>query len=126
MLNVIGIKPLDKMARAAQQSAAFEAGRVHLRAAAPWLADFETELLGFPNARHDDQVDSAVQFLYWATEQNQFRIPIVSPYVFSAIFPAARLENNVVSRRMCGSPSTIRVSLFFLPVRTFWAACGRR
>jgi hypothetical protein len=24
---------------------------------APWLADLEAELLGFPNAAHDDQVD---------------------------------------------------------------------
>lgn len=66
-LNVIGIKAqLGKQDRAAQQTAVFEAERVLLPRDAPWLAMFEAELLGFPNARYDDQVDSVVQFLHWA------------------------------------------------------------
>jgi predicted phage terminase large subunit-like protein len=82
--NLIGIKPrLEKYQRAAQQSAVFEAGRVHLPEKAPWLAGFESELLGFPNARHDDQVDSAVQFLQWAAERARYSVPIVMPFVFS-------------------------------------------
>jgi predicted phage terminase large subunit-like protein len=81
-LNVLGIKVLaDKMTRAAQQSAAFEAGRVLLPQDAPWLAEFEKELLAFPNGRYDDQVDSAVQFLYWAAQLAQYDVPIVIPYV---------------------------------------------
>ena len=28
-----------------------------------WLFDYETELENFPNAEHDDQVDSTSQFL---------------------------------------------------------------
>lgn len=31
--------------------------------AAPWLKEYEDELLSFPNGKHDDQVDSTVQFL---------------------------------------------------------------
>ncbi|MFN4092191.1 MAG: phage terminase large subunit [Brevundimonas sp.] len=33
---------------------------------APWLEDLRHELLGFPDSRHDDQVDSISQFLKWA------------------------------------------------------------
>jgi predicted phage terminase large subunit-like protein len=68
-LNVIGRKPrLEKQVRAATQSACFEAGRVVLPKSAPWIADYETELLGFPSAKFDDQVDSTTQFLEWAQE----------------------------------------------------------
>lgn len=49
--------------RASQQCVKFEGGCVRLPEAADWLPDFETELLTFPNGKHDDQVDSVVQFL---------------------------------------------------------------
>ena len=45
--------------------AKIEAGHVHLPNSAPWLGEFLTELLSFPNGRHDDQVDSVSQFLRW-------------------------------------------------------------
>ncbi len=32
---------------------------------ASWLEDFKAELLSFPNARYDDQVDALSQFLDW-------------------------------------------------------------
>lgn len=80
-LNVIAIKSkLDKVTRASQQSATVEAGRVLLPEDASWLAEFERELFGFPNARHDDQVDSFVQFLTWAREREQDRVPMVAPW----------------------------------------------
>jgi predicted phage terminase large subunit-like protein len=47
-----------------------EAGRVLLPAEAPWLAEFQTELLRFPQSQHDDQVDSLSQFLAWATSHS--------------------------------------------------------
>lgn len=53
----------SKEHRASQQSVKFEQGRVWLPEKADWLADFEAELLAFPNGKHDDQVDSVVQFL---------------------------------------------------------------
>jgi phage terminase large subunit-like protein len=37
--------------------------------AAPWLGDFQTEILVFPHGRHDDQVDSLSQFLGWLHER---------------------------------------------------------
>ena len=42
-----------------------EAGKVVLPEQAPWLADFENEILRFPNASHDDQVDALTQYLDW-------------------------------------------------------------
>jgi len=43
----------------------FENGRVRIPDNAPWLASLTHELLTFPNAKHDDQVDSISQFLGW-------------------------------------------------------------
>jgi hypothetical protein len=38
---------------------------VYLPEDAPWLGEFMSELLALPNGRHDDQVDSVSQFLFW-------------------------------------------------------------
>ncbi len=56
----------DKIIRASTASAQIEAGRLYLPEDAPWLADFEHELVTFPNGRHDDQVDAHSQFLNWS------------------------------------------------------------
>lgn len=65
----IGIVPKgDKQDRLAAQSAKIEAGQVLLRGQAPWLADFLSEILAFPNSRNDDQIDSLSQFLHWASD----------------------------------------------------------
>lgn len=53
----------SKQDRASQQTPKFERGEVYLPEEAPWLATFETELLSFPHDKHDDQVDSMVQYL---------------------------------------------------------------
>ena len=45
------------------QSALIEERRVWLPEEAPWLTDFLKEVLAFPNAKHDDQVDSLELFL---------------------------------------------------------------
>ena len=47
----------DKLARALPLAARMEAGDVWL-VRGDWLKDLEPELLGFPGARHDDQVDA--------------------------------------------------------------------
>lgn len=49
----------------------FEAGQVHLPERASWLADFEKEILSFPNGKHDDQVDSTSQYLKWARKKGK-------------------------------------------------------
>ena len=56
-------------------SARIEAGSVHLPERAPWLQDFETEVLQFPRGRHDDQVDSMSQFLNWHREKMRNELP---------------------------------------------------
>jgi predicted phage terminase large subunit-like protein len=53
----------DKETRASAVTAFFEAGKVQFPEGAPWLADLEDELAGFPGAVHDDIVDSVSQAL---------------------------------------------------------------
>ncbi len=53
----------DKIGRLYVQQAKFAAGRVHFPRNAPFLAELEAELLSFPQARTDDQVDSISQAL---------------------------------------------------------------
>lgn len=56
----------DKQTRAIRHSVHFENGWVYLKKNAPWRADLEKELLTFPNGKHDDQVDSITQALFYA------------------------------------------------------------
>jgi predicted phage terminase large subunit-like protein len=68
-LNVIGRHPKDdKETRMCRHQGRFEAGRILLPKEASWLADFENEVLAFPNGRHDDQVDAFMLFLDWFSE----------------------------------------------------------
>jgi predicted phage terminase large subunit-like protein len=53
----------DKIGRLYVHQATFESGRVHFPKRAPFLAELEAELLTFPQAKHDDQVDSITQAL---------------------------------------------------------------
>ena len=55
----------DKMSRLLRVTPMMEAGKVALPKFAPWLAALEDELFGFPDARHDDQVDAISQYLNW-------------------------------------------------------------
>ena len=67
-LPFVSITPdRDKEVRFNTACARVEDGSVLLPKAAPWLAEFRRELLGFPRARYDDQVDSFSQFLNWAS-----------------------------------------------------------
>lgn len=49
---------LDKIARAWPAVAAYEAHDIYHPDDTEWLGDFEHEMLSFPNARNDDQVDT--------------------------------------------------------------------
>jgi predicted phage terminase large subunit-like protein len=69
----IGIIPQgSKIARMEAQSVRFEAGQVFLPEEAPWLANYLHEILGFPNSRFDDQVDSTSQLLNWAEKTHRW------------------------------------------------------
>ncbi|MCH9020472.1 MAG: phage terminase large subunit [Proteobacteria bacterium] len=66
-LPVIAVRPeADKLTRMSTVSPTIEAGRVFLPETAPWLNDYEAEMMSFPNSAHDDQVDMTSQFLKWA------------------------------------------------------------
>jgi predicted phage terminase large subunit-like protein len=57
-------KPVgDKIFRAEGQTVHVEEGRVFVPREAPWLDEFRREVVAFPDGKHDDQVDSMVQFL---------------------------------------------------------------
>ncbi len=65
-LCVVGMIPKDdKATRLLSVSPQIEAGRVSVPADAPWLSEFQREIVLFPNGRHDDQVDSMTLFLKW-------------------------------------------------------------
>jgi predicted phage terminase large subunit-like protein len=82
-VSVINISPeSDKVTRLFSTQALFEAGSVLFPSKAPWLADFISELLAFPNGRHDDQVDSLSQALRWYIERaRRFGAVICMPIV---------------------------------------------
>jgi predicted phage terminase large subunit-like protein len=47
----------DKVTRALPAAARMESGSVYFLSGAPWLSDYEMELIAFPQGTHDDQVD---------------------------------------------------------------------
>lgn len=83
-IPVIAIQPEnDKITRLNSVSTIFEAKQVYLPENASWLADYEHELLSFPLAAHDDQVDSTSQALEWLRSKSTNALPIVgSPRTF--------------------------------------------
>ncbi len=65
-LPLIAVMPEgDKQQRLQRVTPLLEAGKLVLPEHAPWLADFESELLNFPDAAHDDQVDAVSQYFNW-------------------------------------------------------------
>ncbi len=70
-INVVPHRPqTDKVSRMKGESARIEAGQVLLPKEAPWLADFQHEMVHFPKGKYDDQVDSLSQFLYWVRKRS--------------------------------------------------------
>ena len=68
-VRVQAIRPLgDKVVRMSAQTARIEEGRVYLPELASWLEEFRSEVMAFPNGRHDDQVDLLAQALAWFTQ----------------------------------------------------------
>jgi predicted phage terminase large subunit-like protein len=73
----------DKITRLAAVSVQFESGAIWFPKGAPWLSTLKAELLGFPNVRYDDQVDSISQALSWIKQHRQNQIPFVTPIIVS-------------------------------------------
>lgn len=94
--GIKGIKPEgDKIMRMHAQTTPFEQGRVLLPMQAPWLADYQNELLAFPFSRHDDQVDATAQALKWLHECSQ-EPGIITYYRYEA---RKRFENGELDHR---------------------------
>jgi predicted phage terminase large subunit-like protein len=78
----IGFNPDgDKETRLAAVSVLFESGAVLFPKGAAWLDALKAELLGFPNLKHDDQVDSVSQALLWIRKRRRNELPFVVPFV---------------------------------------------
>lgn len=77
LFNIEPITPtVDKATRMSAASLTIEAGRVFIPSAAPWLADYESEISSFSASSkgEDDQVDSTSQFLNWARKRHEILI----------------------------------------------------
>lgn len=65
----------DKETRMYTETPQIECGDVILPKDASWLADFRAEVCAFPKAKHDDQVDSMSQYLYWVRDLTNRIVP---------------------------------------------------
>lgn len=72
----------DKISRVEGISAMVEAGQLLLPDEAPWVAEFKSELLGFPSARFDDQTDAVAQLLHWVRSRHSTSIGLAAPILF--------------------------------------------
>lgn len=67
---VEGVRPdKDKQSRLLGVTPMLESGKVKLPEQAIWLPEFRRELLSFPSAKHDDQVDALTQGLAYMRER---------------------------------------------------------
>lgn len=73
----------DKASRVAGATSKFENGEVLLPREAPWLSEFQRELLGFPVARHDDQVDAIVQLIQYQISRTRSDGVPVGPIIIT-------------------------------------------
>ena len=87
---------IEKIARMQARSVMFETGRVFLPREAPWLSTYLDELLGFPNSRYDDQVDSTTQALDWV--QQRFASDFLPPDVIRKRPSGAKRPKGVARR----------------------------
>ena len=78
--SIIPVTPkVDKITRMDAVTPWLESGRVWIPDAAPWLADWLTEMLSFPVAAHDDQIDSLSQMLDWLDSANVGGLAVYRP-----------------------------------------------
>ncbi|MBC7767214.1 MAG: phage terminase large subunit [Phycisphaerales bacterium] len=65
--DLIAIKAQgDKFMRMHDASTTIEARNLYLPRDAPWMGEFQTELLQFPHSAKNDQIDALSQYLNWA------------------------------------------------------------
>lgn len=70
-IPIIPVMPrTDKIDRLESVTGLMQSGRVKLPDAAPWIADYLSELTTFPLSAHDDQADSTSQALAWMRDNS--------------------------------------------------------
>ena len=74
----------DKVTRMSACTAMIESGSLVLPYEAPWLPEFETELLKFPHDRYDDQADALVQALIWYRDRPKYDHIKFDPNAFAS------------------------------------------
>lgn len=94
----------DKLVRFDKILPLFEAGKVSFPDDAPWLADLLKELLGFPSAKHDDQVDSVSQYLGWAVERSAHAKFDADFFHGEADPTAGQIADLLIERPVLGAP----------------------
>jgi predicted phage terminase large subunit-like protein len=75
--NVVPVKPdrRSKTERLQRHIRTIRDGHIHLRQGASWLDEFLTELVGFPSAPFNDQVDALSQYLDYVAQNPPLTIP---------------------------------------------------
>lgn len=86
----------DKPTRARSIQGRMAMGKVFLPRGAPWLADFEKELLRFPNGKNDDQVDVLSLF---GRILDSMLAPTAPKEKEEARWPTQMTINELVARR---------------------------
>jgi predicted phage terminase large subunit-like protein len=75
--GLIPVEPMGgKVVRAHAVTAVFEAGNVFIpdSSVASWVNDYIEEMVSFPSAPHDDQVDATTQANAYYNERGHFNI----------------------------------------------------
>lgn len=76
--GLVEVEPMgDKVSRLNAAAPDFEAGNVYLPEKAPWLDEYETEMINFPNWAKDDQVDMTSQAVNELRKAVTITMPIV-------------------------------------------------
>ena len=66
----------DKISRLIQVLSYFENKQVVIYRNDSWQIELQNELMGFPQVKHDDQVDSITQFLHWYKNRTRSQIQV--------------------------------------------------
>jgi predicted phage terminase large subunit-like protein len=71
--GILPINPMGgKVVRANAVTATFESGNVYIPETAPWVSWYIEEMVGFPELKHDDQVDATTQVLAYYNNRGKF------------------------------------------------------
>jgi predicted phage terminase large subunit-like protein len=100
--EIFGLHPVQpdgsKESRAQAVTPLFESGNVYLPdpSACPWVQDFKSELLTFPSAKHDDQVDA----MAYALRHLALGVGNVAERLLAYGIPPARRQSRDKRRRV--------------------------